>query len=83
MSRLHFVSLDMTKEQSTLDMTGRVHSYGKVVRASGAYPHAPAERAARPYRLLPLILHDKYTLRSNDSGVGHLARLSGHHIHAV
>ena len=80
MSRLHFVSLDMTIKPHDRE---RVHSYGKVVRASGAYPHAPAERAARPYRLLPLILHDKYTLRSNDSGVGHLTRLSGHHILAA
>ena len=64
-------------------MTGRVRSDGKVVRLAPQEHGDMLRSPARPYRLLPLILHDKYALRSNDSGVGHLTRLSGHHILAA
>ena len=64
-------------------MTKGGHSDGKVVRASGAYPYAPAERAARPYRPLSLILHNKHTLWIDDSSIGNLARLAGNDVHTT
>ena len=64
-------------------MTGRVRSDGKVVRLAPQEHGDMLRSLARPYRLLPLILHDKYALRINHRSIRNLTRLSGHHILAA
>ena len=55
MSRLHFVSLDMTKEQSTLDMTIKPHDrdgeFVLMVRSCERAEHIPMLLRSEPHDL--------------------------------